>query len=322
MEAATAGDPVPGQVRKKPTGRPKGCKCNGSGVYCPVHPERYQSDEPTTLDQESRRRSITDRLREGMGGRPASGSSDSGKDQHDSPGAQAQYTSGAGDVNRENSGPSGEKKAGDPPPRTGKRKTRTNKATTAEIETVLGELLVLPAIPAKMVLHCDYCAIHFATQGPKAAHELALLSEDHPELRRVLVKLHAAVTAITWGAVLGAYVGKPMMHHLAPDPFLQAAGPILGVPPRPPKVPPHQHGPSPERQAQAQAAIDPAFQVALAGGLTEEHAHQFANGVAAAIMQGYEYDAAVAAVWDAYREFMTEAEHADAAETAEQPAAA
>jgi len=151
--------------------------------------------------------------------------------------------------------------------------------------------------------------MHFLTEGPKAAHELALLSEDHPDLRRLLVRMHGAWTTITWGAILAAYVGKPLLHHVAPDPFLAAAGPVLGVPPRPVKER-HTHGPQPggapppdpERQAEALAGMDQAHGEAINAGLTAEHADQFAQGVASAIMRGYTYESALAGVWAAYRE--------------------
>jgi hypothetical protein len=119
----------------------------------------------------------------------------------------------------------------DPTPKA-KRRTRTHKATTAELEVILGELLTLPAIPARALLECEFCMMHFIVEGPKAAHELALLSENNPALRSLLVRLHAGWTAITWGAVLAAYVGKPLLHHAAPQGVLEAVGPVMGIPPR------------------------------------------------------------------------------------------
>lgn len=119
----------------------------------------------------------------------------------------------------------------DPAPKA-KRRTRTHKATTAELEVIVGELLTLPAIPARAILHCEFCMMHFIAEGPKAAHELALLSENNPALRSLLVRLHAGWTAITWGTVLAAYVGKPLLHHAAPAVMLEAVGPVMGIPPR------------------------------------------------------------------------------------------
>ena len=285
-------DPTPGQVRKKATGRPKGCKCNGSGAYCPVHPERYQGD-PAPAD----------------GSGPPAG-------QPDATNTAERLTSmlrGAVGKPPEPEAPAEPPPPRDPPPKTTPKRKRTNKATTAEIEQLLAGLLVAPAIPARAMLGCEYCMMHFLTEGPKAAHELALLSEDHPDLRRLLVRMHDAWTTITWGAILAAYIGKPLLHHVAPDPFLAAAGPVLGVPPRPARAKGHAHQggqpgqappPDPERQAEAMASMDRAHTEAINAGLTADHADGFARGVASAIMQGYTYESALAAVWAAYREHL------------------
>jgi hypothetical protein len=118
------------------------------------------------------------------------------------------------------------------------RKPRTkpprqpSKPTARELERFLEELLAMPAIPAQMVLGCNYCATHFATEAPKAAKQLVELSAKNPGLRRVLERWYAAWTSISYGAILMAYVGKPMLHHLAPEPMLAGVGPFLGVPPR------------------------------------------------------------------------------------------
>jgi hypothetical protein len=134
-----------------------------------------------------------------------------------------------------------------PDPKPTRRKRGKRRPTTPELEAVLAELLVLPAIPARGVLHCDFCMMHFLTEGPKAAHELAVLAEDNDALRRVLERIHSAMTAITWTAVIGSYVAKPVLHHVAPANVLEAVGPVIGVPPRPdPRHDGHGHNQEPD----------------------------------------------------------------------------
>jgi hypothetical protein len=99
--------------------------------------------------------------------------------------------------------------------------------------------MVLPAIPARAVLHCEFCMMHFLTEGPKAAHELAVLAEDHEALRGLLERIHGAMETVTWTAVLATYLGKPLAHHLMPAEQLATFGPVIGVPPREPPV--HSH---------------------------------------------------------------------------------
>jgi hypothetical protein len=135
------------------------------------------------------------------------------------------------------------KKRSDPKPG-GKHAAKSGppKATTAELESFLAELLVMPAIPVKTLLGCDYCMHHFLTQGPLAAHQIAELSTDNPALRRLLERMYVSWTSLTYGAVLAAYIGKPLLHHAAPAPVLEAAGPFLGVPPRAPtRETQHEH---------------------------------------------------------------------------------
>jgi hypothetical protein len=67
------------------------------------------------------------------------------------------------------------------------------------------------------------------------------LSTNNPALRGLLEKMYQSWTAVTYGAVLAAYVGKPLLHHAAPAPILDTAGPFLGVPPRQAHAPSHAH---------------------------------------------------------------------------------
>jgi hypothetical protein len=139
-----------------------------------------------------------------------------------------------------------QRKLFDPPPvapkdKKGRRgreraaRARTGKpATDSELVGTLARMLSMPAIPAKMVLDCDFCAEHFAVEGPKTARELVTLSADHPDLRGVLEDMHRAYTSVTWLGIVAGYLAKPMLHHLAPAPLLEATFPIVGVPPSAP----------------------------------------------------------------------------------------
>lgn len=191
--------------------KPKGCKC-GAGVICPVHPDRpirSGAGRPRKLEAVD-----TDPVDPTIVGDPI---------------PKVDWSKAIP--------PKPSERPPDPKPRP--RVKHRRRPSTPELEAVLSELLVLPAIPARAVLHCDFCMMHFVTEGPKAAHELALLAEEHDELRRVLERLHAAMTAITWASVVGSYLAKPVLHHVAPAPVLEAVGPVLNIPPRP--IPQHEH---------------------------------------------------------------------------------
>ena len=148
------------------------------------------------------------------------------------------------------------------------KKARSGPPTPSDtdLENMLAELLALPAMPAAIILHCQFCATHFATQAAPTAHQLVMLAKDSPPLRAAIVNLYRAWTNLTYGGILLAYVGKPMLHHLAPPEVLATAGPILGVPPRPdaaekarwgfPPAPAHAHTHTPPREAPH--AADPA----------------------------------------------------------------
>jgi hypothetical protein len=125
-----------------------------------------------------------------------------------------------------------------------KHARKRKRPSTPELEAALAQVMVLPAIPARAVLHCDFCMMHFLTEGPKAAHELAVLAEEHDALRGLLERIHGAMETVTWGAVLAAYIGKPLAHHLMPAEQLATFGPVIGLPPREPPVHSH-HEPAP-----------------------------------------------------------------------------
>lgn len=130
----------------------------------------------------------------------------------------------------ESSEPEQPKRKPDPMPRRKPAVTPKDKATTRQLESMIAELLVMPAIPAKMLFHCDYCAKHFVDAGPQAAKELAKMSETSEPLRRFLERMYDGWTAMTYASVFGTYLAKPMIHHLAPSHVREAVGPVLGVP--------------------------------------------------------------------------------------------
>jgi hypothetical protein len=125
----------------------------------------------------------------------------------------------------------------DPPPKlTGSTSKggggKSKLPTDADLERVLAEVLSAPAVPMLLFAHCEFCSEHFATEGPNAAAQLVKLSQDHPPLRRFLTTIYNVWEDVTWAVILTAYIGKPMLHHLAPAPVLAMAGPVVGVPPR------------------------------------------------------------------------------------------
>lgn len=144
--------------------------------------------------------------------------------------------------------PKPKRRRADPKPKPRESKPRKPIAPTAPDDAalvqMLSEFLTMPAIPAAVVFHCEYCRDHFISEGPKAARELVALSIVNPALRGALESLHSGWSKITIFGVLAGYMAKPMMHHLAPEPVLAAAGPVLGVPPRPPKPKAHRHAES------------------------------------------------------------------------------
>jgi hypothetical protein len=77
-----------------------------------------------------------------------------------------------------------------------------------------------PAIPAKLILHCDYCSNHFTTSAPQAATELVELSKDYPALRDILETVHSGWTKAAWAGILISFLGVPVAHHtLSPELF-------------------------------------------------------------------------------------------------------
>ena len=129
----------------------------------------------------------------------------------------------------------------DPTPGGGRRRTRAQKVEISD-DDLTGTFAMIasaPAIPMAAWVHCDYCALHFAVQAPKAAQQLVVLSQENPALRKVMVAVHTYLSELAWAGILGMYLGVPVMHHLAPDRVYNVAAPVLKMPPRG-----HTHAPN------------------------------------------------------------------------------
>lgn len=129
----------------------------------------------------------------------------------------------------------------DPAPRS-RRRARPLEPSDDQLVSMLTKVAVAPAVPMAAWVHCTYCAGHFAEQGPKAAVALVELSEDQPELRKILVWMHSEWAKAAWAGLLVAWLGVPLMHHLAPVGIYRWVAPVLNMPAR--EAPSHQHAPS------------------------------------------------------------------------------
>lgn len=113
-----------------------------------------------------------------------------------------------------------------------------------QLEAMCRKIAVAPAIPAKLVLGCDYCARHFQITGPILAAELVQASHDDPTLRGLLESLYSNWRKYAILGMAASYAGIPVAHHLLPEIMYRAVAPIVGMPPRAPR--PHQaHTPGP-----------------------------------------------------------------------------
>lgn len=133
----------------------------------------------------------------------------------------------------------------DPRPRTRSRpRASSGGPEDDQLYALLSKAAVAPAIPAGIFLRCEFCAAHFATQGPIAAQQLVELSHDHPELRAVLVNLWRSWETYAWSGLLLGWLGIPILHHLAPDSVYTWVAPLAGMPPRSaqPGGSQHEHG--------------------------------------------------------------------------------
>lgn len=121
-----------------------------------------------------------------------------------------------------------------------------SEVTPAKVEQAFAEILSLPALAYKVPgtpWQCDFCAKHFASQGPVTAKELVEQRSNYPALYAAMEKIAAAWTAISLAPTIVGYVGVPVIHH-GPS-VLQPLAPVFGVPARPvtPTIPgSHPHG--------------------------------------------------------------------------------
>lgn len=104
----------------------------------------------------------------------------------------------------------------------GRRNSSPPKATKVgptdeQLTSTFTKIAVAPAVPMALVVHCDYCAKHFADTGPGAAEKLVELSRDNPALRTVMETVWKWGEEMAWATLLVSYFGIPLAHHLAPN---------------------------------------------------------------------------------------------------------
>lgn len=103
------------------------------------------------------------------------------------------------------------------------------------VEDVFAQILSLPAIVYKAPgtsFQCDWCADHFAKQGPRTAKELVENRSHYPALYAGMEKIAAAWLAFSLMPMVISYVAPPAIHH-GPT-VLEPMSPLFGVPPRKP----------------------------------------------------------------------------------------
>lgn len=107
---------------------------------------------------------------------------------------------------------------------TAKAKARREPVDDDKLTATFTKIAAFPAVPAKLVLRCDYCTAHFAGTAPNAAAELVQLSHDFPALRDVLETVHGGWQKAAWAGVLVGWLGVPIAHHtLSSDMFAMFA---------------------------------------------------------------------------------------------------
>src|SRR5215469_6441433 len=106
---------------------------------------------------------------------------------------------------------------------------------TDKVEEAFAEILSLPALfyKAPTPMHCDWCATHFARQGPATAKELVENRQHYPALYAGMEKIAAAWMAFSLMPMILNYVAPPVIHH-GPE-ILEPLGPLFHVPPKSPK---------------------------------------------------------------------------------------
>jgi hypothetical protein len=95
------------------------------------------------------------------------------------------------------------------------RPAQNRKARTAELEKGLARLLVAPAVPViALPLELEskqFLSTHFMQAGPAVAHQLAVASEQSPELRELLERWTEGSVQATLVLCALAYVAPPAM---------------------------------------------------------------------------------------------------------------
>lgn len=119
-------------------------------------------------------------------------------------------------------------------------KPKADKPTVEQLAAALEIPLALPVVYVRLATGCDYCANSMRESAPAAARDVAMMAEKNEPLRRLLEWWHAMVTVGVGSQGIAMYAGIPVLHHMAPDPVYNAAGPLLGMPPREPQ--PGQNG--------------------------------------------------------------------------------
>ena len=135
----------------------------------------------------------------------------------------------------------------DPVPGGHKPRKSTQKAQTVtdeQLASFWAKVAVAPAVPMGIWVGCDFCASHFVKTGPNSARKLVEMSHDEPALRKVLEGIYGYAQEFAWGAILLAYFGIPVAHHLAPDMIYKWLQMPLGLPPRGQVAQTHQHAPA------------------------------------------------------------------------------
>lgn len=85
-------------------------------------------------------------------------------------------------------------------------------AKYVSLERELAALLSLPALPCD-AMGDEFCAKHFASQGPILAAQLAIYSESHKATYDVLIRLTQAGGILTLSLAVGMYALPPILHH-------------------------------------------------------------------------------------------------------------
>jgi hypothetical protein len=131
----------------------------------------------------------------------------------------------------------------DPTPGGRRKSTPKPGPTDEQLTELFTKAAVVPAIPMGLWFHCDFCAAHFVTSGPKAATQLVELSHDNPTLRSLMEAFWRQWETVAWSAILVTWMGVPIAHHAAPDWIYKWLQLPMGLPPRGdvPMPPPHAH---------------------------------------------------------------------------------